>query len=462
MRIGEILLKQGLLTAAQRDAALAAQRQFGGRLGTSLIDLGYVDIDVVARALGTQLGVDAGLVKDFATIDARAVALVPARLAEDLKAMPLRIKVTVPPRLVVALINPLVTPVEELAFVAGMRIEVRVAPELQVLLALEEHYGIKRAERYVRVDFKKLKTTSSIPAPRRPSTHPALEPDVMPASLRPAPRILSLTPPPMPSFDASSAPLPVLIAPSERPAPAPTRRTRRSSAGITAPRRIDARIEPDAPPPSPSTPLRRRTSKRIQVVEEPVRPPARLPSQRMKRVPESLKRAPSTRLPRQRPARSIADALKEIAAASSRDAIGDGIVAYLRATYALGLVWIVRDAIALGWKGFAPGVDASVIEALSFPLASPSVLRVAYEQRLLFRGAPPRDGAMLNRRLWKALRCTEPGEVIVAPVAIGKRIVNLVYAHAEDGGVIPDAAAVDLGRVCGVAAERYAELIRRK
>lgn len=43
IRLGEALLKAGLLDNFQLQSALGRQRQWGGRLGTALIELGFID-----------------------------------------------------------------------------------------------------------------------------------------------------------------------------------------------------------------------------------------------------------------------------------------------------------------------------------------------------------------------------------------------------------------------------------
>jgi hypothetical protein len=43
MKLGEILIRDGVLTKRQLDIALKAQLLVGGHLGTNLIELGYVD-----------------------------------------------------------------------------------------------------------------------------------------------------------------------------------------------------------------------------------------------------------------------------------------------------------------------------------------------------------------------------------------------------------------------------------
>src|SRR3989338_6781813 len=56
-KLGEILLKQGLITEAQLKQAIEAQRQEKGRIGEVLVKLGFLREEDITSALGTQLGI---------------------------------------------------------------------------------------------------------------------------------------------------------------------------------------------------------------------------------------------------------------------------------------------------------------------------------------------------------------------------------------------------------------------
>src|SRR4051812_16778181 len=119
MKLGELLMREGFLTVAQLETALLYQKQLGHRIGTSLVELGFVDIDPIARALSAQHRVPAVLQKHVAGIDRKIIAKIPAKVAIAHRAVPLGFTQTTPPRLVVALRDPHATPVEEIGFVAG-------------------------------------------------------------------------------------------------------------------------------------------------------------------------------------------------------------------------------------------------------------------------------------------------------------------------------------------------------
>lgn len=61
MRLGELLVGQGLVSAEDLEIALQRQRQQGGRLGTHLVAMGLLTVDKLVTALRGQQEVGATL-----------------------------------------------------------------------------------------------------------------------------------------------------------------------------------------------------------------------------------------------------------------------------------------------------------------------------------------------------------------------------------------------------------------
>src|SRR5213075_2205969 len=60
-RLGELLVAAGLLTVEQVERALRAQVLWGGRLGTNIVELHYLDLDPLSKVLGRQHQMPAAL-----------------------------------------------------------------------------------------------------------------------------------------------------------------------------------------------------------------------------------------------------------------------------------------------------------------------------------------------------------------------------------------------------------------
>src|SRR5262245_38100865 len=134
MRLGEILIRDRVITQAQLDEALALQKRRGGRLGTNLLDAGFTDEDAIARALGEQLGVPAAEQRHFDSINPLATAALAAPLAAKYVAVPFALsKIDEGKQLWVAMADPhLAGAAQEIAFVTGTRVMACVASETRI------------------------------------------------------------------------------------------------------------------------------------------------------------------------------------------------------------------------------------------------------------------------------------------------------------------------------------------
>jgi type IV pilus assembly protein PilB len=143
MRIGEMLVQLGRIQPAQLQAALAHQRQWGGRLGGALVHLGFLGEPAFLDALGQQLGVPFVEIGDR-EIAPGVLARVPRKLAQARRVLPIEMAANGRRgALVVALGDPAdLGVIDELAFVTGLEVRPALASEVDLDRALEKHLGI--------------------------------------------------------------------------------------------------------------------------------------------------------------------------------------------------------------------------------------------------------------------------------------------------------------------------------
>jgi hypothetical protein len=91
LKVGEILLQAGIIDEIQLKAALSEQRQWGHRLGLTLVKMGMIEEDELIRALAMQLGLPVATLGGK-RIPPEAIALVPARVAIEHSVIPLFVK----------------------------------------------------------------------------------------------------------------------------------------------------------------------------------------------------------------------------------------------------------------------------------------------------------------------------------------------------------------------------------
>jgi type IV pilus assembly protein PilB len=90
LRLGDILIQQGVIDGEKLTAALSDQRAFGGKLGRTLVDLGYVSEDQLVHALATQLGLET---VDLSQVDVppEALSVLPVDACERYGVFPVRV-----------------------------------------------------------------------------------------------------------------------------------------------------------------------------------------------------------------------------------------------------------------------------------------------------------------------------------------------------------------------------------
>lgn len=164
-RLGELLLQAGLLTESEVAEALRVQVVWGGRLGTVLSELGYIDLDTLSRVLGWQHQLPAALAKHFDHADRELQKAFESDLAERYGCVPL---LRAGKRIVLAAMTPLdQTALAVVARALGITpdlIVTSIAAELRIRYQLERVYMISRPHRFLRV-----RGTELTPSPARPS-----------------------------------------------------------------------------------------------------------------------------------------------------------------------------------------------------------------------------------------------------------------------------------------------------
>jgi type IV pilus assembly protein PilB len=147
-QIGELLIKENLITAEQLEGALKHQRQHGGRLGSILISFGYVQDDDITSLLSKQYGVPSINLAYF-EIDAAVIKLIPLETAQKYMVVPLS---RVGSTLTIATVDPTnVFAMDDIKFMTGFNVEPVVASEASIFEALEKYYGTPHAIELKRV-----------------------------------------------------------------------------------------------------------------------------------------------------------------------------------------------------------------------------------------------------------------------------------------------------------------------
>jgi type IV pilus assembly protein PilB len=137
-RLGEILIKESLISADQLKQALAYQHQHGGRLGTCLMKMGFITDDEITEVLSRQYGVPSINLKYY-EVDPSVIKLIPQDTAVRYQIVPLS---RVGSTLTIAMTDPTnVFAMDDIKFMTGFNVEPVVASESSIHEAISKFYG---------------------------------------------------------------------------------------------------------------------------------------------------------------------------------------------------------------------------------------------------------------------------------------------------------------------------------
>ncbi|MBA2539630.1 MAG: hypothetical protein H0V17_08350 [Deltaproteobacteria bacterium] len=370
MKLGTLLLRNAAIGLSQLEAALRNQVLYGGRLGTNLVELGFIDLELLSSYLAELSGYPIATPTLLEEADSDLVGKLGSEEAHRLRAIPLGYIGEHKDTVAVAVVEPTNSSVlEELSARFERPITAYVVPELRALYYLEKHFGLPRRARFIRT----ARTGS----------------------------------------DGDHAP------DSER-------RRSQPAHGMVM------------PPTLTLEPRKRRASQAVLPI------------------------GPADRLSAASLAISYGAACERIDVAESREQIADALCDYAKGRVDALLVFLIRDGNALGWRGYLP--DPSMlktpIEELSLPLGGASALQSAHDAGQPFVGYPPSAAKPVETKLWTALGITEPTQVVVVPIMVKQRAVNLIYAHVI-GGPPPAQLVGELNDLSHRSETSYLRLIRQ-
>jgi type IV pilus assembly protein PilB len=138
VRLGEILVKESLITQEQLQKALEFQRANGGKLGSCLTKLGIITDDDITGVLSRQYGVPSINLKYY-EIDPAVIKLIPVDTAQRYQVIPLSRVGSV---LTIAMTDPTnVFAMDDIKFMTGFNVEPVVASESAIGEAITRFYG---------------------------------------------------------------------------------------------------------------------------------------------------------------------------------------------------------------------------------------------------------------------------------------------------------------------------------
>src|SRR6266446_6300483 len=140
-KLGEILVRENLISPQHLREALDYQREHGGRLGFNLVKLGLVSDDMITAVLSRQYGIPS-VNLDLFHIDESVLRLIPQEVAQKYSVLPLsRVGAT----LTLAMVDPTnVFAMDDIKFMTGLNVEPVVVAEASIQQAIAKYYSNTR------------------------------------------------------------------------------------------------------------------------------------------------------------------------------------------------------------------------------------------------------------------------------------------------------------------------------
>jgi len=318
----DMLLNAGLINREQFEEALSNRVLYGGKIGTSLIELGYISEEELARFLSDKLSVPYVHHDQLLHIPPEIINLLPREMALKYGAIPLSLERK---RLSLVMSDPAdLLAIDEISFITGYSIRPLITPEVRLIQALGIYY-------HTAVDFRFQKIIERIEAEQIDLIEPLVE---------------------------------------------------------------------EASPPS-----------RYESILDEIETVAGAGwSDRVRLF------APSEL--------SIG-----LARADSREEIADLMITYLAGRFERAAIFLIRNDTAIGWKGVLNQEPIMEITDICIPLNEPSVLKTVADSAGLYLG--PLADTPMNRSMLDGMGGGRPKSVLLAPLIISGRIVNILYADSE-------------------------------
>lgn len=359
-----MLLEEQLVTKAQLEEALEAQVIYGGKLGTNLCELGFLQEKDLARVLGKLHNVP--YASGEMQPDPAALALADPQFLDDNDCLPMRVDAT---RLTVAVIDPLkFEALDQLGFRAGKRIVKVVIPEFRMNQLLRRYC---KAYREVRpIDMNTLRPSKAVEAAQEKKpvadTGDLINEDDFQKLYAQA-------------LDGGGGQPPA------------------AASEVISEEAIVGEVVEDSGPRSapPSGPQPRRSAPGHDKPEAPLQP------------------------------MSFANAQKTLATSNDREDIARTVLSFALSKWKRALILSVQGDLVSGWKGAGEGVSQANVRRIGVTLKEQNTFKLIRDTRSHYVGPMKRGPS--TAVFYKLLGGGFPGTAVLMPLLVRSRPVHLVY-----------------------------------
>lgn len=399
MKLGELLVQEGVITPHQLEEALKYQVIFGGKLGTNLIELDFVKEDDIAKTLSRMLRVPLVSGEELQNIPDDVINLIPRDISEQYQVVPLQLDHR---KLTLVMANPSdLKAIDEIAFRTGFIVRPAVAAEVRLILALEKYYHIPREIRYVQVS-KKVEGALDAPVPDKIGNE--VTPEQVPAEAAPNLKKAELAQKKREEAKKAEATIEEIEEVeevAEEPAPAVEKKPSRT---------IKFEDDDDAEEPAVAEPVPEEKQPE-PVVEEVVELPE---ADIIEEGTEDIDAYP------------IEEVFKHLADPADREDIADSLIGHLGHDVDRAALFQIRGEVVQGWKLFVDDKPVTDFGMFQVTLDHPSILKTVIDTASYYIGPIPKTSPD-NMRLVELMGGNPPTTALLVPVIVMGRVVTVIY-----------------------------------
>jgi len=149
-KLGNFLVREGLITPEQLEKALQEQKANGGMLGSNLVKMGYIEEPELMEFLSKQFGVPSTDPSKL-DVDPEVIEMIPGNIVQKYKIVPISLEGQT---LTIAMVDPSnIFIIDDIKFLTRKNIRVTVATESSIKLAMDRFYDAGAALEDVMQEF---------------------------------------------------------------------------------------------------------------------------------------------------------------------------------------------------------------------------------------------------------------------------------------------------------------------
>lgn len=384
--LGKLILQDGAITQAQLDEAIQNQVVFGGRLGTSLVELDYIDIGQLGEYLAKMHGVPTIDHKEIKACSKGLINTLGEKMASKHQCVPLSIDKS---SLNLLMMNPTdLAAIDEISFATSKRIIPHVASEMVIMSLLEKYYDIARPMRFISFASNILEEPAMV---------------VTGAGIQ----------------DTASL---------------PEVKDEREAIDFSKYASDQAKEEEDLKTPIEIT--AEDAAEEILDINELIHEAPAEEIMEAAELVEELEEEDELELLEELPELlNLEEARQRLSEVDDRDELSRVVLSFAHSYFKRSALFITRFEKVVGWYGMGDGIDANMVKSVMLPLDEPSIFKTVFDSQAFFLGAIPET--KYNNLFLKAIGDEKPQSAFLIPILFKGQVVNILYGDNGEGQPAP-------------------------